>query len=141
MLFISKMLFTPLSAWSCSIASSRCCSSTICVCCTLASSTASFRMLLACSLRYSSVDVRVVSWLFSFIFSTSDSFMLSISMSMMVRKSFTGLFFSRSMPSIMCSGPTAVLASLIASSLLNASISDTLGDIWLLFAIFFPFFY
>ena len=59
----------------------------------------------------------------------------------MVRKSFTGLFFSRSMPSIMCSGPTATLASLIASSLLKASISDTLGDIWLLFAIFFPFFY
>ena len=66
--------------------------------------------------------------------------MSATSIPIMLRYSFTGLFFPLRIPSMMCSGKIDLLVSLCASSLLNARISDTFGDIWLLFAIYYPFY-
>ena len=131
MLLNSNTCLAPFSAWSCKMASSRCCSSTLVERCRRASRTASFRMLLAFSLRTSSEVVMGIP---------SSSSRTRLSSSVLTDSGLTlsrwntlrmGPSLLRISPKSRCSGPTLRLASRVASSREKARISDTLDENWL----------
>ena len=123
------------------MAKRTCWISTICKCRRRASTIASFKTLFALSLSAISV-VKSVLELFSFcIFSSSCALTSSLFMRISANKSLIYWLLSFIIPSSKCSGPIDPLASLRASALLKARISDTLGENWLVIIVYLSFIY
>ena len=132
MLCCSSIIFALFSALSCRIASIRCVSSTLSVCCKRASRTDNFNRLLAFSAStISSGRTDATDWRVPVVFlniSSSCAFISLVSILQCSKTSITALSFKRSRAKRRCSGYTIPQSNLMASSLLKTSNCDMLGE-------------
>ena len=131
MSFFSNKSLTLHSEVLCSSASSRCCSSTICVFCSRAVSIDSLTAL-AASLFNSGLLSSGVSSFLPLMVSSTSFLRLPMFMPRSSNNVLTSSEFSLNMPSRRCSGPTSVLQRRCASSRLKARISESLLENWLI---------